>query len=124
MNTPSVRSILPKSLPGLMVLIFGVLVIFALPTSSKFVSYRYLFSWSMYNGAWVHEKYTLSYIDPTLSTTLSRSEAIDKYKVNLLPYGVKPLEIFCKDDNSLKSVERDGKFSVKYYCNPNSRDSK
>jgi len=124
MNTPSVRSILPKSLPGLMVLIFGVLVIFALPTSSKFVSYRYLFSWSMYNGAWVHEKYTLSYIDPTLSSTLSRSEAIDKYNVNLLPYGIKPLKIFCDNDKFLKSVARDGKFSVKYYCNPNARDSK
>jgi len=119
-----VRSILPKSLPGLMVLIFGVLVIFALPTSSKFVSYRYLFSWSMYNGAWVHEKYTLSYIDPTLSSTLSRSEAIDKYNVNLLPYGIKPLKIFCDNDEFLKSVARDGKFSVKYYCNPNARDSK
>ena len=124
MNSPSVKSILPKSLPGLMVLIFGALVIIALPTSSKFVSYRYLFSWSMYNGAWVHEKYTLSYIDPTLSSTLSRSEAIDRYKVNLLPYGIEPLKIFCNDDRSLKSVERDGKFSIKYYCNPNSRDSK
>jgi len=107
-----------------MVLIFGVLVIFALPTSSKFVSYRYIFSWSMYNGAWVHEKYTLSYIDPTLSSTLSRSEAIDKYNVNLLPYGIKPLKIFCDNDEFLKSVARDGKFSVKYYCNPNARDSK
>jgi len=124
MNTPSIRSILPKSLPSLMVLIFGILVIVALPTTSKFISYRYLFSWSMYNGAWVHEKYTLNYTDQDTSRTLSRSEVIEKYNVNLLPYGIKPLKLFCDNDRLLKSVERDGRFSVKYYCVLNASDSK
>ena len=124
MNTPSIRSILPNSLPSLMVLIFGILVIVALPTTSKFVSYRYLFSWSMYNGAWVHEKYTLNYIDKGNSRTLSRNEVIEKYDMNLLPYGITPLKIFCENDRLLKSVVRDGRFSAKYYCGLNASDSK
>jgi len=122
MQGPTVRGILPKSMPGFIVLIFGMLVILVLPSSSKFISYRYVFSWSMYNGAWVHENYSLNYIDQTLSKTLSRDEVLDKFDINLLPYGLKPLKILCERENLLESITRDGRFPIEYYCSSDRRE--
>mgnify|MGYP000203045325 CR=1 FL=1 len=116
MHSSSVKRITPKSTVGKLVLILGMLVILGLPTSSKFFTNRYVFSWSMYNGAWVHEYYLLNYDDSTESKKLSREDVLRNYKLKLLPYGLKPLEMICRSDKLLKSVERKGEYSIAYTC--------
>jgi len=116
MHFSSVKRITPKSIVGKLVLILGMLVILGLPTSSKFFTNRYVFSWSMYNGAWVHEYYLLNYDDGTESKKLSREDVLRNYKLKLLPYGLKPLEMICQSDKLLKSVERKSEYSIAYTC--------
>ena len=116
MHSASVKRITPKSIVGKLVLILGMLVILGLPTSSKFFTNRYVFSWSMYNGAWVHEYYLLNYDDSTESKKLLREDVLRNYKLKLLPYGLKPLEMICQSDKLLKSVERKGEYPIAYTC--------
>lgn len=116
MHSASVKRITPKSIIGKLVLILGMLVILGLPTSSKFFTNRYVFSWSMYNGAWVHEYYLLNYDDSTESKKLLREDVLRNYKLKLLPYGLKPLEMICQSDKLLKSVERKGEYPIAYTC--------
>lgn len=119
-----VKKLLPKSIAGITVLIFVMLVIIGLPSSSKFVSYRYVFSWSMYNGAWTHENYYLYFIGEISPKTFSREEVLAKYNVKILPYGLDPLKLFCEREVFLNSVERKGKFPATYKCMNNHGDSK
>ena len=120
----SVKEFLPKSIAGITVLIFVMLVIIGLPSSSKFVSYRYVFSWSMYNGAWTHENYYLYFVGETSPKTFSREEVLTKYNVKILPYGLNHLKLFCEREVFLNSVERKGKFPATYNCMDSRGDSK
>ena len=112
------KQLLPKSVPGLIVVTLGMLMILALPMTSKFVSYRYVFSWSMYNGAWVHENYSFHYEGGPLEV-FTRDGVLDKYKIYFLPYGLKPLQLLCQKERTLKFVQREGEFPATYYCASN-----
>ena len=116
MDVESKRSCFPNSIAGRVIIATSILVMLIVPGYSKFISYRYVFSWSMYNGAWVHEYYLLNYDDSTESKKLLREDVLRNYKLKLLPYGLKPLEMICQSDKLLKSVERKGEYPIAYTC--------
>lgn len=118
MHSPKVKLLLPKSVPGLIIVTLGMLIIIALPVTSKFISYRYVFSWSMYNGAWIHENYSFHY-EGEPSEILTRDAVLNKYKIDLLPYGLKPLQLICQKEKTLKFVQRNGEFPATYNCASN-----
>lgn len=108
--------IFPKSVVARAILISLILVLVSIPASSKFGSYRYLFSWSMYNGAWVHETYQLTLIDAHTVVTISRKDLILKYNFSPLPYGKDSLREICGKDNRIKQVKRLNVFQDKLEC--------
>lgn len=108
--------IFPKSIVARALLTSLILVMVSIPASSKFVSYRYLFSWSMYNGAWVYETYQLTLVDSDTVITISRKDLILKYNFRPLPYGKDSLREICGKDNEIKKVQRLNVFQDKLEC--------
>jgi len=99
----------------LYLLIFGSIILL-LPISSKYIEYRYVFSWSMYNGSWEYEKYLVVSTDNTKQKSFTRSEIKELYGKKLLPYGEKALIEICKEDLSILSIERLGKNPIEVEC--------
>jgi hypothetical protein len=110
---------LPTSRALRVILIVTLSLLVAIPASSKFGTFRYQFSWSMYNGGWIPEIYTLTYSEPYRTTALERSALINMYKIKVLPYGIDALESVCKKDRSLIEIKRLGTFTNTHRCSSN-----
>lgn len=112
----SKRSCFPNSIAGRIIIATSILVMLIVPGYSKFISYRYVFSWSMYNGAWMPEEYRLSFLSPSQQLTLTRNELASRYRLSPLPYGKSSLLEICQTIPGLNSIERIGKFDAIQPC--------
>ena len=112
----SKRSYFPNSIAGRVIIITFILVMLTVPGYSKFISYRYVFSWSMYNGAWVPEEYHLIFRSPSQQITMTRNELASQYGLSPLPYGKSSLLEICETIPGLDSIERIGKFDAIQPC--------
>ena len=110
------RNFLPNSTAGRLIIVMAILVMLVVPGYSKFISYRYVFSWSMYNGAWVSEEYRLIFLSPAQEIYLTRSELASRYGLSPLPYGKNSLAETCQSISGLVSIERIGKFDAIQQC--------
>ena len=116
MDVERKRSCFPNSIAGRVIVATSILVMLIVPGYSKFISYRYVFSWSMYNGAWVPEVYRLNFLSPSQQITLSRDELHSRYGLSPLPYGKSSLLEICQTVPGLDSIERIGKFDAIQVC--------
>jgi hypothetical protein len=115
-DVESKRSFFPISIAGRVIIAMSIFVMLIVPGYSKFISYRYVFSWSMYNGAWVPEEYRLSFLSPSRQIILTRNELAFRYGIRPLPYGKNSLLEICRTVPGLDSIERIGKFDAIQSC--------
>jgi hypothetical protein len=107
---------IPKTQVGRFFTFVIVSAMVIIPGSSKIGTFRYSFSWSMYNGSWSYESYVLLTRDNKF-VVKNRNEILRITNTHILPYGSQPLKKICKTFLNVQSVTRIGRFNQNITCN-------